>query len=141
MKDSDTHTRLAAPGPNVHRFLKNQPPRHEPTEAEAEESYQEARTHSRETLMLDIRLASGRIVSLPYSALEFVDYLPDGSLLLDFGKRHVRTEGRNMLRVRELIIEHRARFIQEGADLEQGPKDADALHFERIEVTDVKEEL
>jgi hypothetical protein len=141
MKDNDTKPRHVTPGPNVHRFLKAQPPRHEPTEAEAEESYQEARMHSRETLMLDVRLANGRIVSLPSSALEMVDYLPDGSLLLDFGKRRVATEGRNMLRVRELIVEHRARFIQEGTDIEQGPKDADALHFERIEVTVVEEEL
>ncbi|MBV9505036.1 MAG: hypothetical protein JO323_08545 [Acidobacteriia bacterium] len=97
MKDSDAHARHPAPGSNVQRFLKAQPPRHEPTEEEAMESYQEARAQSREALMLDIKLASGRIVSLPYSSLEMVDYLPDGTLLLDFGRRRVVTEGRNML--------------------------------------------
>src|SRR5579864_6355980 len=117
MKDNDARSNVLA----VHKYIKAPPPRHEPDEHEAMESFQEARAQSREALMLDIRLANGRIMSLPYSALELVDYLPDGRLLMDFGKRRVLTEGRNMLRVRELICEHRARFIQEGADIERGP--------------------
>jgi len=139
MKDSDTHTRLT--NSNVHRFAKASPPRHEPNEQEAFDSFQEARSQSREALMLDIRLSNGRIVSLPYSSLSLSDYLPDGTLLLRFGKYQVTAEGRNMLRVRELITEHRARFIQEGMDIERGTKDADAVHFERIEITEIEEQL
>jgi hypothetical protein len=135
MKDSDTPKQVS----NVHRFLKAAPPRHEPTEQEAMDSFQEARAQSRDALMLDIKLANGRIVSLPYSALSFTDYLPEGILLLRFGRYKVKAEGRNMLRVRELITEHRARFIQEGVDIERGTKEADAVHFERIEVTEEEE--
>jgi hypothetical protein len=140
MKDKDDHNKPAlTANSNVHRFTKALPPRHEPDEAEALESFQEARSQSREALMLDIRLTSGRIVSLPYSSLELADYLPDGRLLLDFGKRLVTAEGRNMLRVRELISEHRARFIQEGTDIERGLRDEDAVHIEHIEITEVEE--
>ncbi len=139
MKDSDTHTTHARPGSTIHKFLKPQPPRHEPTEQEAIDSFQEARAQSRDALMLDVRLSSGRIASFPYSSLLLADYLPDGSLLLDFGKYEVRAEGSNMLRVRELIVEHRARFIQEGVDIERGLKDSDAVHFEHIEITKVEE--
>lgn len=89
--------------------------------------------------MLDIRFADGRKASLPYSSLLLADYLPDGTLLLDFGKYEVRAVGRNMQRVRELIIEHRARFIQEGVDIECGANDTDAVHFERIEITKAEE--
>ena len=139
MKDSDINTVQARPGSTIHKILKPTPPRHEPTEQEAMESFQEARSQSRDALMLDIKLANGRIVSLPYSALSVSDYLPDGTLLLRFGRYKVTAEGRNMLRVRELITEHRARFIQEGVDIERGTKDKDAVHFERIEVTEEEE--
>lgn len=96
---------------------------------------------SRQALMLDIRLASGRIVSLPYAWLSVADYLPEGKLLLDFGKYKVTAEGRNMLPVRESITEHRTRFIQEKTDAERGTKDEDALYFERIEITRAEDEL
>jgi len=91
--------------------------------------------------MLDIRLASGRIVSLPYAWLSIADYLPEGKLLLDFGKYKVTAEGTNILPVRKLIAEHRARCIEEGTDIERVAKDEDALYFERIEVTKVEDEL
>jgi len=94
-----------------------------------------------EALMLDIRLRSGRIVSLPYSWLLAADYLPEGKLLLDFGKYKVTAEGKNLLPVRKRIAQHRARFIQEGTDIERGLKDEDAVHFERIEITKVEDEL
>jgi hypothetical protein len=138
MKDSDAHTKSLLTS-NVHRFSKAPAPRHEPDAAEAFDSFLEARAQSREAVMLDIKLASGRIMSFPYSSLELADYLPDGRLLLDFGKRHVTAEGRNMLRLREIITEHRARFIQEGTDIERGLKEEDAAHIDHIEITEVEE--
>lgn len=138
MKDNATHSK---PVLAVHKYVKAAPPRHEPDEAEAYDSFQEARSQSREALMLDVKLASGRILSFPYSSLELSDYLPDGRLLLDFGKRHVKAEGKNLPRLRELITEHRARFIQEGTDIERGLKDEDAVHIDRIEITKAEDEL
>lgn len=138
MKDSDTHTKSLHIS-NVHRFSKAPPPRHEPDAAEAFDSFQEARAQSREALMLDIKLASGRIMSFPYSSLSMADYLPSGTLVLRFGKHEISADGKNMLRVRELITEHRARFIQEGTDIERGLKEEDAAHIDHIEITEVEE--
>jgi len=126
---------------NVHRFVKALPPRHEPDAEEAFDAFQEARSQSREALMLDIRLASGRIVGFPYSSLRKTDYLPTGTIVLRFDKDEVTAEGKNLLRLRELISEHRARFIQEGTDIERGLKDEDAVHIDRIEITEGIEEL
>ena len=47
--------------------------------------------------------------------------------------------GRNLYRLFETITEQRTRFIQEGADGEEGLKPADAVHVERIEITEGEE--
>ena len=141
MKDKDTHEKHVPPISNVHRFAKSQPSRHEPDMDEAFDAFQEARSQSREALMLDVRLASGRIVSFPYSSLRKAEYLPAGAIVLRFDKDEVTAEGKNLHRLRDLITEHRARFIQEGTDIERGLKDEDAVHIDRIEITEGIEEL
>ena len=138
MKDKDVHPK---PVLAVHKYIKTPPPRHEPDSEEAFDAFQEARAQSREALMLDVRLASGEIVSFPYSSLRRAKYLPSGTIVLRFDRDEVTAEGKNMLRLRDLITEHRARFIHEGTDIERGLKDEDAVHIERIVITEGEEEL
>jgi hypothetical protein len=141
MTDKDANSKHNAASSNIHRFVKNLGTRHEPDADEAFEAFQEARSQSREALMLDVRLASGRIVSFPYSSLRKAEYLPAGAIVLRFDKDEVTAEGKNLHRLRDLITEHRARFIQEGTDIERGLKDEDAVHIDRIEITEGIEEL
>jgi hypothetical protein len=129
MKDKDAFPK---PVLAVHKYIKPQPPRHEPDEEEAFEAYQEARAQSREAIMLDIRLADGRIFSFPYLSLRKAKYDPAGFIVLRFDGDEVTAEGRNLHRLRDAIAEHRARFIQEGTDIERGLKPEDAVHIERI---------
>ena len=91
-------------------------PKHEPEVEEATESFKEARARSRESVMLDIRLADGTIESFPYAYLTRVRYTPGDVLLMRFGADEVRAEGRNLVRLRDAISEHRMRFIQEGTE-------------------------
>jgi len=49
-------------------------------------------------------------------------------------------EGRNLLRLHDSITQHRQRFIQEGTDIERGLKDDDAVHIDRILITEAMEE-
>lgn len=137
MKDSDTSKHVS----NVHRFLKAAPPRHEPTEQEAMDTYTQAHAISREVLMLDVRLASGEIVSFPYSALRKARYLATGVIEMRFDDDLVIAEGRNLIPLRDSITRHRQRFIEEGTTIEHGTKDADAMHVERIEIRKVEDEL
>lgn len=125
----------------VEQFAKKVAPRLEPAVEEAMDSFMEARarTRSRETLMLDVRLTDGTIESFDYASLRRVTYRPDGTLILRFGEDKVLAEGRNLNRLRDLISEHRARFIQEGTEAEQGLKPEDAAHIESIMVTDGEE--
>jgi hypothetical protein len=50
-------------------------------------------------------------------------------------------EGRNLSRPRDFVLEHRARFIQEGTDGEEGLKPEDAPHIERIAIREGVEEV
>ena len=115
-------------------------PRHEPEVEEAQEAYQEARARSREALMLDVRLRDGSIESFDYGHLGRSRYAPQGKFLLRFGKVEIIAEGRNLLRLYTAVTEHRARFIQEGTDAEQDLKPEDAVHVERITITEGEEE-
>jgi hypothetical protein len=139
MKDRDAHAKLVAAGPNVHRYTKPVPPRHEPDEGQAFDSFAEARAQSRDALMLDLKLASGRILSFPYSSLEFAEYLPTGTIHLRFRRHEAMLDGKNMHRLRELITEHRVRFVQEGTDIERGLKPEDAAHIDHIEISEVED--
>lgn len=137
MKDSDT---LQKPATAAHKYLKATPPRHEPETQEAKDAYEKAHAVSREALMLEIRLANGEMVSFPYSSLRMARYLPKGVIELRFDGNRVIAEGRNLLRLHESIIQHRQRFIQEGTDIERGLKDDDAVHIDRILITEAREE-
>ena len=137
MKDSDTHPK---PVLAVHKYVKPPAPRHEPETQEAMDAYDKAHAISREALMLELRLASGKIVSFPYMSLREAMYSPEGIIEMKFDAKRVTAEGRNLHRLHESIIQHRQRFIQEGTDIERGLKDADAVHVERIVITDANEE-
>lgn len=123
----------------VEKILQHSVPRHEPEVEEARESYQNARDHSREAIMLDVKLEDGSIESFPYGWLSRVRYQPGDTLILRFDKDVVSIEGRNLARLRDVITEHRARFIQEGTDGEEGLKPEDATHIERIVITEGEE--
>ena len=61
-------------------------PKAEPEVEEARESFQEGRARSRESVMLDIRLADGSVESFPYAYLTRVRYIPgDSRQVTDFG--------------------------------------------------------
>ncbi len=111
-------------------------PKSEPEVEEARESFQEARARSRESVMLDIRLADGTVESFPYAYLTRVRYAPGDTLVLRFGTDEVRAEGRNLARLREAISEHRMRFIQEGTEADEEVKPEEAPHIGRIVITE-----
>jgi hypothetical protein len=111
-------------------------PRAEPEEEEARATFQEGRARSREAVMLDVRLADGTVVSFPYAYLTRLKYVPGDTLILRFGADEVRVEGRNLARLRDAISEHRARFIQEGTEAEEGLKPEEAAHIGRIVITE-----
>jgi hypothetical protein len=116
-----------------------QKPRHEPEVEEARESFQEARARSRESIMIDVKLANGSIESFNYAYLTRAKYLPADTIVLRFGKDLVTIEGRNLSRLRDALTEHRARFIQEGTEAEEGLKPQDTAHIERISITEGEE--
>jgi hypothetical protein len=111
-------------------------PQSEPEVEEARESFREARANSRESVMLDVRLADGTIESFPYAYLTRVRYLPGDVLVLRFGIDEVRAEGRNLGRLREAISEHRMRFIQEGRDEDEDLRPEEQPHIGRIVITE-----
>jgi hypothetical protein len=126
----------------VQRYSKQvQQPRHEPETEEATEAYKDARSKSREALMLDIRFADGKIVTYPYHSLRKVTYDPTGVILLRFDREDVIAEGKNLLPLRDAIKEHRARFIQEGTATERGLKPQDEVHIDRIVINEGEEDL
>ena len=124
----------------VQQILKHPTPRHEPEVEEARESFQNSRVQSRESIMLDVKLSDGSIESYPYAWLARATYQPGDTLSLRFGKHEITIEGRNLSRLREIVTEHRARFIQEGTEGEEGLKPEDAAHIERIMVTEGEDE-
>lgn len=116
-------------------------PRHEPEVEEARETYQEARSKSREAIMLDVKLADGSIESFGYAYLTRAKYQPGDTMVLRFGKDTVTIEGRNLARLRDAVSEHRAKFIQEGTEAEEGLKPQDAAHIDKISITEGDEDL
>lgn len=114
-------------------------PKSEPEVEEARESFAEARARSRESVMLDIRMADGTVESFPYAYLTRVRYVPGDMLVLRFGADEVKAEGRNLARLRDAISEHRARFIQEGTEFEDGLKPEEAPHIGRIVIAEREE--
>ncbi|MGJ5813602.1 hypothetical protein [Paludibaculum fermentans] len=138
MKDNSAKSYASS----VHRFTKQQTPQAPDTETgDMGEVFQEARAKSREALMLDVRRHDGAIVSFPYAILRRVVYQPTGEIILRFGSDTVTAEGRNLHRLRDALVEHRARFIQEGTEAEEDGKPEDAAHIERIEIVEGEDEL
>ncbi|MEM8735205.1 MAG: hypothetical protein AAGG44_13325 [Planctomycetota bacterium] len=79
-------------------------------------------------MMLDIRLKSGRIVSHPYSSVDFIDYRDAGHVQVGIvGARPslVTIEGRNLSKLRALLALGRIRSINECDDREYDRADAD----------------
>jgi hypothetical protein len=112
------------------------------SEAEEEtEAYQEARARTREAIMFDVVMKDGTIESFDYASLRRVRYKPDGVLALRFGRDEVEVKGTNMKRLRELITEHRQRFIKEGTYAERDIKPEEAAHIESITFVDEEGEL
>lgn len=130
----------AKPRLSVVEQLARQVPRDEPEVEEAIDAYREARSRSREALMLDVRFTSGRIKSFDYSHLAKSEFLPEGKIVLRFGRDEICAEGKNLLRLYSAITEHRARFIQEGTDAEEQLKAEDAAHIDRIDIREGIEE-
>ena len=116
-----------------------QKPQHEPEVTEAMESSQDARSRSRDAVMLDFRLSNGEIESFAYSYLTRVRFTPGDIIHLKFGRDEVRILGRNLARLRETIAEQRTRFVQEGVDGEDGLKPSDMPHVEQIEINEGEE--
>jgi len=125
----------------LEKILQHPAPRHEPEVEEARESQQTARPHSREALMLDVIRADGSIESFPYAWLARIKYQPGDTITLRFGTNEISIEGRNLSRTRELISEHRMRFVREDTEMEHGLKSEEAPHIERIEIKEGDEEL
>jgi hypothetical protein len=92
-------------------LLNKRPPAENPESAASREAFQEARPRSREDIMLDIRLADGRIVTFSYAYFARMDFTPGDTLSLRLPGAVVRVEGRRLARLREALAEHRARFI------------------------------
>lgn len=124
----------------VEQLLNKPLPRHEPEVTEAIEASQDARAQSRGSAMLDLRFSNGLIESYPYAYLTRVRFTPGDVIDLCFGKHEVRVLGKNLERLRETIVEHRTRYVQEGAEGEEGLKPSDAAHVEQITVMTVKGE-
>jgi hypothetical protein len=122
--------------PIVEQLLKNPLPQHEPEVEEAMDSFQEGRSRSRATTMLDLRMLDGSIESFAYAYLTRVQFKPEDTIAMRFGKDEVRVSGRNLYRLFETITEQRTRFIQEGAEGEEGLKPVDAAHVDQIEIVE-----
>lgn len=125
----------------VEALIRGQQPHHEPEVEQAMDAYKEARSRSREALMLDVRRTDGSIMSFDYAHLAKSRFLPDGKIVLRFGRDEVTAEGKNLMRLYNAITEHRARFIQEGTEAEEGLKGEDAAHIEKIVIREGIEDL
>ena len=103
-------------------------------------AFQEGRTRSRDSVMLDVRFATGDVESFNYAYLTRISYKPGDSLRLQFGGYVIQVEGKRLSRLRDSVSEHRARYIQEGTDAEEGLKPEDAAHIDSILIEDKGEE-
>jgi hypothetical protein len=81
--------------PIVEKLLRKPSPQHEPEVEEALESYQEGRSRSRQSSMLDLRLVNGTIESFAYAYLTRVRFVPGDTIDMRFGKDEVRVTGKN----------------------------------------------
>lgn len=101
---------------------------------DATDSYKEARSRSREAIMLHVRLADGTVVSFDYVHMGKAKFFPSGKFILRFGRDEVIAEGKNLRRLYDAITEHRVRFIHEGTDEQERLKPEDEPHIDKIEI-------
>jgi hypothetical protein len=87
-----------------------------------------------------VRFATGDVESFNYAYLTRISYKPGDSLRLQFGGYVIQVEGKRLNRLRDSVSEHRARYIQEGTDAEEGLKPEDAAHIDSILIEDKGEE-
>ena len=111
-----------------------------PDAAEPREAFDDARPRSREDIMLDVRLKDGTREAFNYAYLVKVTFTPGDTLLLRFGTDEVKVQGRRLAPLYERLTEHRARFIQEGTETEEGLKSEDAAHIDAIELSERNDE-
>lgn len=90
--------------------------------------------------MLDVRFRDGARCAFNYAYLVKVEFIPGDRLRLQFGSEEVTVQGRRLSPLYERLTEHRARFIQEGTETEEGLKPGDSAHIDAIELSKRNEE-
>ncbi len=104
------------------------------------ESFSFSRVTDEDDLMLDVRLRDGSRHAFPYGTLLEVDFSPTDELKLVFAANVVVIEGRRLLPLYELLRRHKAKFVQEGTEAEDGLKPEDAAHVDSIHIHKPEEE-
>jgi hypothetical protein len=137
MKDNDEPPSSVV---SLSKYLRNAPSPPAEDAKDAADTYQEARARSREAFMLELRFTDGTLVSFDYSHLAKSKFLPEGKIVLRFGRDEVTAEGKNLRRLYSTITEHRQRFIEEGTDEEEKHKSEDAHHIDKIAIREDIEE-
>jgi len=101
---------------------------------EPRESYKDAGSRANDTMSLDIRLNDGRRAGGPYTYLQWVDYDGGGTISLEWPGRDIVVEGKRLKELYEGLLDHRVKFIQEGAYFEEGLKPEHAPHIDSIRI-------
>lgn len=104
------------------------------------ESFSFSRVPDEDDLMLDVRLRDGSRYAFPYGTLLKMDFSPADELKLVFAANIVVIEGRRLLPLYELLRRHKAKFVQEGTEAEDGLKPEDAAHIDTIHIQKPEEE-
>jgi len=112
----------------------------EPPEDGVRESFSFSRVSDEDDVMLDVRLRDGSRYAFPYGTLLKVDFSPADQLKLAFAANIVVIEGRRLLPLYELLRRHKAKFVQEGTEAEDGLKPEDAAHIDSIHIQKPEEE-
>ena len=115
----------------------------EPTMSEdgVRDSFSFSRVSDEDDLMLDVRLRDGSRYAFPYGTLLKVDFRPADQLKLAFAANIVVIEGRRLLPLYELLRRHKAKYVQEGTEAEDGLKPEDAAHIDSIQIQKPEEEI
>ena len=111
-----------------------------PTDEDVRESFSFSRVSDEDDLMLDVRLRDGSRTAFPYGTLLKVDFSPADQLKLCFAANIVVIEGRRLLPLYELLRRHKAKFVQEGTEAEDGLKPEAAAHIDSISIQKPEEE-
>ncbi|MBY0504435.1 MAG: hypothetical protein K2X03_11020 [Bryobacteraceae bacterium] len=111
-----------------------------PGDESVRDSFSMGRVSDDDDLMLDVRLKDGSRYAFPYGTLLKVDFSPRDELKLVFSANIVVIEGRRLLPLYDLLRRHKAKFVQEGTDAEDGLKPDDAAHIDSIHIQKPEEE-